>query len=223
MVFSHHGGMELNDIWPPYLLQISSGDLQMRLIRDEDLPGLVELALDGVHDPEFMPFAFAWTDAPRAELPANFARHHWSTRSAFTSQRFVLDFAVRVGGELVGTQAFSTHDFAVTRTGETGSWLARRYHRRGIGTRMRQAICAFAFDELGATQVTSGAFVDNLPSVGVSRKVGYRPNGRDRKVRRGVLADHQNLLLEPADLVRGDPLEVSGAGPLRSFLGLEYA
>ncbi|WP_091528941.1 GNAT family N-acetyltransferase [Microlunatus soli] len=213
--------MDLNEVWPPYLLRISSGDLELRLIRDDDLPALVELALGGIHDPDLMPFAFPWTDVPPAELPANFARHHWSVRAVFGPERFSLDFAVRVGGELVGTQGLTTHDFAVTRTGETGSWLARRHHGRGIGTRMRQAICAFAFDELGATEITSGAFVDNPASLGVSRKVGYRPNGIDRKVRRGALAEHQNLVLRPEDLVRGAPVEVVGAAELRRFLKLD--
>lgn len=213
--------MELNEVWPPYRLVITAGDLELRLVRDEDLPGLAELALDGVHDREVMPFAVPWTDVDPADLPANFARYHWGVRSTFGPQRFSLDFAVRVGGELVGTQGFSTHDFAITRTGETGSWLAMRYHGRGIGTRMRQAVCAFAFDELGATQVTSGAFLDNPASLGVSRKVGYRPNGVDRKVRRGVLAEHQNLVLRPEDLIRGEPLTVTGADELRAFLKLD--
>lgn len=213
--------MDLNEVWPPYLLRITSGDLELRLIRDDDLPGLIALALDGVHDPGFMPFTFPWTDADPAEIPANFARFHWSTRAVFSPQRFALDFAVRAGGLLVGTQGLSTHDFAITRTGTTGSWLARRHHGRGIGTRMRQAICAFTFDELGATEITSGAFVDNPASLGVSRKVGYRPNGIDRKVRRGVLAEHQNLVLRPDDLVRGDPIEVAGAVELRRFLQLD--
>jgi RimJ/RimL family protein N-acetyltransferase len=212
--------MELSEVWPPYLLSITAGELELRLVRDEDLPGLVELALDGVHDRDFMPFAVPWTDVDPADLPANFARFHWSTRSSFSPERFALEFAVRVNGELVGAQGFSTRDFAITRTGETGSWLAQRYHRRGIGTRMRQAVCAFAFDELGATQVTSGAYLDNPASLGVSRKVGYRPNGVDRKVRRGLLAEHQNLVLSKEDLVRGDPLTVTGAEELRHFLGL---
>lgn len=98
--------------------------------------------LDGVHDP--------------AVLPANFLRYQWTSRGSFTAEKFTLQLAVRRGGELVGTQGFHTQDYTVTRTGETGSWLGRRFHRQGIGTRMRQAVCAFAFDHLGAVQVTSG-------------------------------------------------------------------
>jgi len=61
----------------------------------------------------------------------------------------------------------------VTRTTETGSWLARRFQGRGIGTAMRQIIAAFAFDHLDTRHVTSAAFSDNVASASVSRKVGY--------------------------------------------------
>ena len=212
--------MKLTEIWPPYALEIIAGDLELTIIRDDDLSEFVDLVIDGVHDPDFMPFGFPWTDADPAELPANFARFQWSVRSRFTPEDFSLDFAVRRRGELVGTQALHLKDFAITRTGTTGSWLARRFHRQGIGTAMRQTICAFAFDELGATEITSGAFVDNAPSLGVSRKVGYTDNGINRQVRRGELAEHQNLRLTPDALRRGAPLTVHGADQLRSFLRL---
>ena len=61
--------------------------------------------------------------------------------------------------------------------GETGSWLGMKHHGRGIGTVMRQALCAFMCDHLDAAEVTSAAFVDNHASLAVSRKVGYRENG----------------------------------------------
>ena len=88
-------------------------------------------------------------------------RYFSSVRAGFGPEAFDLLFAVRVGGELVGTQGLHGRDFAVTQTVETGSWLGLAHQGRGIGTRMRQAVCAYAFDELGAAEVTSGAFLDN--------------------------------------------------------------
>ena len=148
-------------------------------------------------------------------------RYFSSVRAGFGPEAFDLLFAVRVGGELVGTQGLHGRDFAVTRTVETGSWLGLAHQGRGIGTRMRQAVCAYAFDHLGAEEVTSGAFLDNPASLAVSRKVGYRPNGVVRLKRRdGEMALNQKLVLTPADLVAGEPLEVVGAEDLRRFLGL---
>ena len=125
-------------------------------------------------------------------------RYYSSVRASFRPEDFELQFAVRSAGVLVGTQALHAHDFAVTRTAEPGSWLGRVHQGRGTGTRMRRAVCAFAFDHLGATEVTSGAFQDDPASLAVNRKVGYRPNGIVRLKRRdGEMALNQELVLTP--------------------------
>lgn len=212
----------LERLWPPYRLRLRLGDLELRVVRDDDLPELVALALDGIHDPAAMPFLVPWTKAPADLLPANFMRYHWEQRARTTPERWGLDLVVRSAGAVVGVQGVSTEDFLVTRTGETGSWLARRYQGQGIGTRMRQAICALAFDHLGFEEVTSAAFVDNPASLAVSRKVGYRADGEVRRQRRpGECAVNRRLLLTPEAFVRpGEPLEVEGVPRLRAFLGI---
>jgi len=135
---------------------------------------------------------------------------------------WTLETTVRFEGEVVGCQSISTKDYLTTRTGETGSWLGRKHHGRGIGTLMRQTICAFMFDHLDAAEVTSAAFLDNPASLAVSRKVGYRENGVARLKRRdGEVALSQNLLLTAATLNRPEqPLDVVGVSTFRSFLGL---
>jgi RimJ/RimL family protein N-acetyltransferase len=208
-------------LWPPYAVRITEGDLDLTVVRDEDLPDLVALVQGGVHDPSTMPFLVPWTDEDPQTLPASLVRYYSRTRADFGPDKFDLLFAVRVGGDLAGVQALHTEHFPVTRTAETGSWLGQSWHGRGVGTRMRRAVCAFAFDELGAVEITSGAFLDNPASLAVSTKVGYRPNGRVRLRRReGGVAINQRLVLIPEDFVRGDPIEVQGAEELRRFLGL---
>ncbi|HEU5483404.1 MAG TPA: GNAT family protein [Microlunatus sp.] len=209
------------DLWPPYRLRLRAGDLEMRLVTEDDIPGLVELAVGGIHAADAMPFSEPWTLADPDKLPADMIRHYSSVRASCRPEAFDLLFAVRVAGVLVGSQALHTRDFAVTRTAETGSWLGLTHQGQGTGTRMRRAVCAFAFDHLGAEEVTSGAFLDNPASLAVSRKVGYRPNGVFREKRRaGEMALNQKLVLAVADLVRGEPLEVVGAAELRAFLDL---
>ena len=170
-----------------------------------------------------MPFYFPWTDAPEADLARNTAAYHWRSRAEFSPSQWGLHLAVLHEGRLVGVQGFETSDYLVTRTGETGSWLGREFQGRGIGTAMRQAICAFAFDHLDAEEVTSGAFLDNPASLAVSRKVGYRPNGvRRLKRREGELALNQSLVLTRGDFVRGEhPVVVDGLAPFRAFVGLD--
>ena len=51
---------------------------------------------------------------------------------------------------------------------DTFAWLIRFFRGQGIGTLMRQAMCAFFFDELDAHAITSDACADNQPSAAVS-------------------------------------------------------
>jgi RimJ/RimL family protein N-acetyltransferase len=211
------------DLLPLLGLRISAGPLELRGITDEDLAAVCALAERGIHDPDSMPFYYPWTDAPRGQLGRNTAAYHWRARAAFCPEAWGLHLGVWHDGELVGTQSYETENFLVTRTGETGSWLGRDFQGRGIGTAMRQAICAFVFDHLGAQEVTSGAFLDNPASLAVSRKVGYRENGVRRLKRRdGELALNQQLVLRPEDLVRGPhPLHVEGLAAFRRSIGLD--
>ena len=212
---------EPSELWPPFGLIVRSGDLTLSAVTDDDLPGLVDLVRSGIHEPDLMPFVYPWTRVAPDKVAQSFAAHHWSERAAFGPDHVSVDLAVRVDGELVGTQGFAGGPFGITRTAETGSWLAQRHQGRGIGTRMRQAVCTLLLDHLGAAEVTSTAFVDNPRSLGVSRRVGYRQGDVVRLAREGRLALSQRLVLRPEDLVRGEPVEVSGAEPLQRFLGLD--
>jgi RimJ/RimL family protein N-acetyltransferase len=216
----------LADHWPPYRLLVRAGDLTLTVISDTDVPGLVDLALAGIHAPDAMPFSSPWTLSPPEKLPVEMIRYFSTVRAGFAPDAFDLLFAVRVGDELVGTQGLHGRDFGVTRTVETGSWLGLAHQGRGIGTRMRRAVCAYAFDHLGAEEVTSAAFLDNPASLAVSRKVGYVDNGQCRIVQRtrngknGV--DEQRVVVTPATYVRPtDPVVVEGADAVRQFLGIE--
>lgn len=213
----------IEDIWPQFALRIRSGPVELAAVRDEDIPTLADLAERGIHDPHSMPFAFPWTDAPKTELARSMAVHYWSSRAANCVDHWSLELVVRHDGRIVGIQAFETANYLVTRTGETGSWLGLEHQGQGIGTLMRQTMCAFVFDHLGAEQITSAAFTDNPASAAVSRKVGYSLNGQTRRKRRDdELAICQELVLRPAELIRSTyALEVDGAEVLRRDIGLE--
>ena len=214
--------MTIEAHFAPFGIRISAGPLELVPVTDEIIPGLVELALGGIHPPDRMPFYFPWSTAPRDELGLNMAQFYWKSRADFSPSAWCLNLAVRFDGELVGCQDLVTHNFRITRTGETGSWLGIVHQGRGIGTAMRQAMCAFAFDELGATELTSGAFVDNPASLAVSAKLGYRPNGVQRRTRRpDELAHLQCFTLSREEFVRGAPITVTGADSLRALIGAE--
>jgi RimJ/RimL family protein N-acetyltransferase len=213
----------LADLLPLLGLRIVAGPLELRGLTDDDLVGLAELAEAGVHPPDQMPFYQPWTQVPAGELPRRLAAYHWRQRAEFSVESWSLELAVRYDGVLVGAQGFRARSYLVTRTGESGSWLGMAHQGRGIGTLMRQALCAFLFDHLGAVELTSGAFVDNPASLAVSHKVGYRPAGVRRLERRpGELALNQDLRLVLDDFVRGPhPIEVEGLAAFRLSIGLD--
>lgn len=215
--------MTIADLFAPLGVRIVAGPLELRGLTDDDLVELAALAGRGIHPRDRMPFLFPWTDAPAGDLARNTAQYHWRTRVEFSPARWDLNLGVWRDDVLLGTQGVSTTDFLTTRTGETGSWLGLEHQGRGVGTAMRQAMCAFLFDHLDFAEVTSGAFADNPASLAVSRKVGYQENGRRRFERRpGELAVNVGLVLTPETFVRGaHDLVVEGVGPLRSLIGLD--
>lgn len=215
--------MDLEEIWPLFGLEITTPRLTLRPVRDVDLPGLVQAALDGVHDAERTPFSVPWTDADPADLPQNLAAYQWNLRNLVNRHKWTVAFAVHFEGRVVGSQDLGAYDFANRRTVSTGSWLTKSVHGRGLGTEMRAALLLFAFDTLGAQWAESGAAIWNGASLGVSQKLGYELNGVTRvSPRPGEPTDEQRVRLEKASFVRPDwEIAVRGAEAALAQLGVE--
>ena len=219
--------MTIQDVLPALGLRIRAsspdGDLELVGITDDLLPGLAEVAAAGIHEPEKMPFVVPWTDTEPERFALQLAQYHWQTRARWSPDHWELNLAVLQDGRPIGTQGVGTHDYLVTRVGETGSWLGQAFQGRGAGTTMRRAICAFLFDHLDAVRITSGHFTDNPASGAVSRKVGYRDNGTERRRRRaGELATMIHLTLDRGDFDRGGvEIEVEGLEAFRRSIGLD--
>lgn len=207
------------DHWPFRNLVLRTPRLELRPDDDEGLAELIDVTLEGIHPPDRMPFGVAWTDAPRDKIGVNTLQHYWRVRASLAPERWTVNFLVRLDGRVVGVQSLGADDFPVLREVVSGSWVGLRDQGRGIGTEMRAAVLAFAFDHLGAVAARSSAFDDNLASHGVSRKLGYRPDGTFRQVRRGEPAGQTRLLVTPETFRRPDwKLDVSGVTPCLPLL-----
>ncbi|WP_433876374.1 GNAT family N-acetyltransferase [Sinomonas atrocyanea] len=213
----------LADVWPLFGLTLGTPRLTLRPLRDDDLPALADAARSGIHAPERTPFASPWTDAPPAELPANSARWIWECRARTRPESWLVQFGVFAhDGALLGLQDVGAQDFAHLATVETGSWLRRDAQGRGLGSEMRAAALAWAFDWLGAEVALTAAYDWNEPSLGVSRKLGYVPNGERRRVSRPGVVERELLLRLPKEAFRrpGWTLSVEGHGAAAAFLGV---
>jgi RimJ/RimL family protein N-acetyltransferase len=184
--------------WPLTGLRIRSGQLELRLPDPPDLEILAVLAEQGVHDPAVQPFSVPWTDVEPAARALGTMQYHWSCWGSWNPAHWNLNLVAVQAGTVVGTQEIGARDFAIMREVGTGSWLGRQYQGRGIGTQMRAAVLALAFDGLGAEFATSGAFPHNAASLAVSRKLGYRDDGMERQLIRGQPVDMQRLRLDRA-------------------------
>jgi RimJ/RimL family protein N-acetyltransferase len=222
----------LEDIFPPFALRIASGSLELAVLRDDDLPELVQLVRGGIQAPEQpMPFLQSWHQQPFGpgspdRFPTTSLAWWWRQRAQFSPENWRLALTVRRDGELVGMQDLHARDFAQARHIETGSWLGLAHHGRGTGTLMRQLVVGFAFDELGALECESGYVVGNHASAAVSRKTGYAKNGQRRIVQHTTQGKvgvyEQRVLVTPGTYVRPDTeVAVTGADALRRFLAIE--
>jgi RimJ/RimL family protein N-acetyltransferase len=206
--------------WPLFSLRLTTPRLELRLPSLEDLDELADRAMEGVHDPDRMPFNVPWTDAPAAELPGNVIRFYLGAIARWRADQWSCTFAVVHEGRVIGCQELSATDFRVTREVHTGSWLGRAHQGAGIGTEMRAAVLHLAFAGLGAETAVSGAFVDNPASLGVSRKLGYRPDGLTVHQVRGRRAVQQRLRLDREGFSSPIPVKIHGLEACLQHFGL---
>ncbi|MEZ0076461.1 GNAT family N-acetyltransferase [Planotetraspora sp. GP83] len=206
---------------PLLSLRLTTPRLELRLPSLEDLDELADRALEGVHEPGFMPFLYPWTDVAADELPRALIRHHLGVLGAWRPEDWTANFMVVFEGRVIGSQAISASHLAITREVRTGSWLGRAWHGKGIGTEMRAAVLRFAFEGLGAETAVSSAFVDNPASLAVSRKLGYRHDGVKIQVVQGRRRIDQRLRLESDQFTCPVPVEIRGLDACRDQFGVQ--
>ena len=214
-------------LWPIYDLRLRTDRLELRLPNEGELIELCRVARAGIHPADEMPFGVAWSIKPSPRFEREFLQHHWLLRGSWTPDDWDLELAAFLDGRPIGFQGLIAREFPVMRCVSTGSWLGAPYQRRGIGTEMRGAILALAFDGLGAEVAQSTAFLDNRASSGVSRALGYQANGIGRLAPQGVARETQMFRLTRADwtsrtrptvVIEGleGSLGLFGAGPVNS-------
>jgi RimJ/RimL family protein N-acetyltransferase len=208
--------------WPLFDLRLRTARLVLRSPTDDDLFALLDVARTGVHDPAEMPFAVAWTDLGPPAFEQSFLQYFWTCRAAWRPEAWQLVMAVVFDDRPIGIQELSARRFATLRSVETGSWLGRAYQRQGLGTEMRAAVLALAFDGLGATVATSAVIEGNIASRRVSETLGYEPNGETLVAPRGAPVVERRYRL-PRD--RWDParypVRIEHLDPCRAMFGLD--
>jgi RimJ/RimL family protein N-acetyltransferase len=186
----------LADHLPIYRLRLRTERLELRLPATfDEIAELAEVAVAGVHDPDFMPFGIPWTAAEPKQVARGVALWYHRAIGRWDEQAWTLPFYVFRDGEPIGVQDIKGHEFTVTREVGTGSWIGRAHQGKGLGKEMRAAVLHFAFAGLDAEFATSGSYDGNAASAGVSRSLGYREDGIKHPVVQGVRRTEQRWRL----------------------------
>jgi RimJ/RimL family protein N-acetyltransferase len=212
----------LSDHWPLFDLRVRTPRVELRYPTDDDLALLADLTLEPVHDESFMPFSIPWTRTPSPQRERKALQFWWQSRAELTPERWRMNLLVSVDGEVVGVQDVMAVNFPIARSATTGSWLVQRRQGDGIGTAMRAAVLHLLFAGLGASEAHTEAFEDNAPSLGVTRSIGYRPNGSRIDVREGRAVRHEQFVLTRRDWEqrRRDDIVIENLDPCLPVLGL---
>lgn len=183
--------------WPLESLRLTVEDMVLRPICDADLDPLTEALTDDIEmNPATpRPFGLAERDARAVAL----RQEHWRTLATWSPDDWDLGFVVERHGDILGMQSLEGRGFRTVRTVETASWLAAHHRGRGVGTLARTAVLALAFEGLGARVAITEAWQDNHASLGVSTRVGYRPNGAAPHERDGGVDEMLHLRMNLDD------------------------
>src|SRR3712207_3591917 len=94
-----------------FALRLRTERVELRLPRERDLLDLADLAADGGHCEDVMPFPDACSDRSGLDRPGCLLRGQWQRWSPGTPQDWTLEFAVVLDGRAIGTQGIAARDF----------------------------------------------------------------------------------------------------------------
>ena len=206
--------------WPLLDLRLVTGDLVLAPLTEGDLAEVVaRLPEDLELDPAATTFA---VDEPTMRGVV-LHQEYWRRYGTWSPTAWRLMFAVRRGGMLIGLQELEGNDFPTLRTVDTSSWLVPEARGTGIGKRMRRAVLALGFGPLQARAAITSAWHDNAGSLGVSRSIGYRPNGESLLARGDGVDTLVHLRMTGAEWEAtgaAGEVTIEGFEPCRPFFGL---
>lgn len=95
-------------------------------------------------------------------------------------------------GALVGGLTLANVRRGVAQAGSIGYWIGARFARRGYTTAAVRALIPYAFDSLRLHRLEAACIPNNVASIGLLEKAGFRREGYAREYLciNGVWADH---------------------------------
>lgn len=208
--------------WPLHDLRLRHGGLDLAAMTEADLDPVAAAVPD---DLEQNPSATRYERLDdRTNRGVVVHQEYWRSMGTWRPDEWELFFVVRRAGEIVGVQGLEGPDFRTLRTVDTSSWVVAAARGAGVGKAMRRAVLALAFDHLGAQAAVTSAWHDNHASLGVSRALGYRPNGESFLARGDGADTLVHLRMTRTDWLAagaGHEVGVAGLDACRPLFGVD--
>lgn len=99
----------------------------------------------------------------------------WDSKENYT---FFLE--LKSENKVIGGIAISNISY-LNGTASTGSWVNKKYWKKGYMTEAKIAVNDFAFNDLGLRRLDSSVFTSNKASNATQQKMGYKLEGVKRK------------------------------------------
>jgi len=97
------------------------------------------------------------------------------------TKRYAEVFAIEVDGRLAG--CISLHEILYGHKAATGSFVAKAYRNKGIGTKVHKMLLAYAFKTYKLKRIFARVRPSNAESIRMLKKSGYKYEGTLRKER----------------------------------------
>jgi RimJ/RimL family protein N-acetyltransferase len=212
----------IDEVWPVrgIRLRAENGELELRPLTEDDLAPLASIIPDDAEPDPRLPDAGLAAATQRA---GKVCQSYWRSVGDWRIEEWRLGFVVLRAGQPIGAQELEGESFLVRRCVDSSSWLAKEWRGKGFGKAMRAAVLALAFEGLGAEVAVTEALEANHASLGVSRALGYEPNGETVHDHDGVAARmiHLRLTRERWASIRGDwPVSIEGLRPALPMFGI---
>ena len=199
---------------PSTINALTGERVRLRELREEDLADLVSWW----QDPDVM---VTQTSGPFHPRPADAIAEQFRSWNRNAGTDAGLTVVNRAEGTVIGHVALFGAE-AHNRTATFAIIIGPPFQGQGYGTEARTGLLTLAFDHLGATSARTEVFQDNHASQGVSRKLGYEPDGISVDARDGeaVVSDRLRLTRERWSQQDRSAVSVDGVAPALAMFGL---
>ena len=155
---------------------IKTKRLILREVKKSDLNDLFN-DMNNIKISSFMlgiPFPFKKSDANQ------WINHCIKSSKKVPREEYVFAITVRNEDKLIGEVILNENDFD-NKSVELAFWLSESQWNKGIVTEAVESVMDFAFNKLKINRLEMSAFVENVGSNAIAKKLGFKYEGRKRE------------------------------------------